>query len=57
MKYTWLNLQLLLHFRGIHRPRNSGPLEGNIKRVKLIKRQMFGRAKIHPLRKRVLPAS
>ena len=32
-------------------------MEGNINRVKLIKRQMFGRAKFDLLRKRVLLAS
>jgi hypothetical protein len=32
-------------------------VEGNINRVKLIKRQMFGRAKFDLLRKRVLLAS
>ena len=35
---------------------SSGPVEGNINRVKLIKRQMFGRAKFDLLRKRVLLA-
>ena len=33
---------------------SSGPVEGNINRLKLIKRQMFGRAKFDLLRKRVL---
>jgi transposase len=36
---------------------SSGPVEGNINRVKLIKRQMFGRANFDLLRKRVLLAS
>ncbi len=36
---------------------SSGPVEGNINRVKLIKRQMYGRAKFDLLRKRVLLAS
>ncbi len=36
---------------------SSGPVEGNVNRVKLIKRQMFGRAKFDLLRKRVLLAS
>jgi transposase len=35
---------------------SSGPVEGNINRLKLIKRQMFGRAKFDLLRKRVLLA-
>jgi transposase len=33
---------------------SSGPVEGNINRVKMIKRQMYGRAKLDLLRKRVL---
>ena len=36
---------------------SSGPVEGNINRVKLSKRQMFGRGKFDLLRKRVLLAS
>ena len=36
---------------------SSGPVEGNINRVKLIKRQMFGRGNFELLRKRVLLAS
>jgi len=36
---------------------SSGPVEGNINRLKLIKRTMFGRAKFDLLRKRVLLAS
>jgi transposase len=48
----WLAVQagLTVHW-------SSGPVEGNINRVKLIKRQMFGRAKFDLLRKRVLLAS
>ena len=33
---------------------NSGPVEGNVNRIKTIKRQMYGRAKLDLLRKRVL---
>jgi transposase len=33
---------------------SSGPVEGNINRVKTIKRRMYGRAKLDLLRKRVL---
>jgi transposase len=33
---------------------SSGAVEGNINRVKMIKRQMYGRAKLDLLRKRVL---
>jgi transposase len=33
---------------------NSGPVEGTVNRIKMIKRQMFGRAKFDLLRKRIL---
>ena len=36
---------------------SSGPVEGNINRLKPIKRQMYGRARFDLLRKRVLLAS
>jgi len=36
---------------------SSGPVEGNINRLKLIKRQMYGRGGFNLLRKRVLLAS
>ena len=32
----------------------SGPVEGRVNHIKMIKRQMFGRAKVPLLRKRVL---
>lgn len=32
---------------------NSGPVEGHVNRIKMLKRQMFGRAKLDLLRKRV----
>lgn len=35
---------------------SSGPVEGNINRIKMIKRQMYGRAKFDLLRKRILLA-
>ncbi|MEU5853178.1 hypothetical protein [Saccharopolyspora shandongensis] len=35
-------------------PYNSGPVEGHVNRRKMIKRQMFGRAKPDLLRKRIL---
>jgi transposase len=35
---------------------NSGPVEGHVNRIKMIKRQMYGRAKPDLLRKRVLLA-
>jgi len=36
---------------------NSGPVEGNVNKVKVTKRQMFGRARFDLLRKRVLLAN
>jgi transposase len=36
---------------------NSGPVEGHVNRVKMIKRQMYGRANFDLLRKRVLLAN
>lgn len=38
-------------------PWSNGPVEGQITRVKFLKRQMFGRAKLDLLRRRVLPAA
>ena len=35
-------------------PWSNGPTEGNINRLKLLKRQMYGRAKLDLLRQRVL---
>jgi transposase len=39
---------------GLTLPWSSGPVEGNINRLKMLKRQMFGRASLDLLRKRVL---
>jgi len=39
---------------GLTLPYSSGPVEGNINRLKMLKRQMFGRASLQLLRKRVL---
>jgi transposase len=36
---------------------NSGPVEGNVNRIKTIKRQMYGRASFDLLRKRILLAA
>ncbi len=36
---------------------SNGPVEGAVNRLKMIKRQMFGRAKFDLLRRRVLPAT
>lgn len=39
---------------GLSLPYSSGACEGNVNRLKMLKRQMFGRAKLDLLRKRVL---
>jgi transposase len=39
---------------GLTLPYSSGPTEGNVNRVKAIKRQMYGRANLDLLRKRVI---
>ncbi|MEV4130104.1 transposase [Nocardia sp. NPDC049707] len=39
---------------GLTLPWSSGPVEGHVNRIKMIKRQMFGRAKPDLLRKRIL---
>jgi transposase len=35
----------------------SGPVEGTVNRIKMIKRQMYGRAKFDVRRKRILIAA
>jgi transposase len=42
---------------GLTLPYSSGPVEGNVNRIKMIKRQMYGRAGFTLLRKRVLLAA
>jgi transposase len=42
---------------GLTLPWNSGPVEGAVTRIKLLKRQCFGRSKFDLLRKRILLAS
>jgi hypothetical protein len=42
---------------GLSMTHNSGAVEGNVNRIKMIKRQMYGRAKFDLLRKRVLLAT
>ena len=42
---------------GLTLPHNSGAVEGNINRIKMIKRQMYGRANFDLLRKRILHAA
>jgi transposase len=39
---------------GLTLPWNNGPTEGHVNRLKLIKRSMYGRAKFHLLKQRVL---
>ncbi|MFJ5901140.1 transposase [Streptomyces sp. NPDC093064] len=41
---------------GLTLPWNSGVVEGHVNRIKMLKRQMFGRACFRLLRKRVLLA-
>jgi transposase len=41
---------------GLTLPYSSGPVEGNVNRIKMLKRQMYGRAGFDLLRKRVLLA-
>jgi transposase len=42
---------------GLSLPFSSGPVEGNVNRIKMLKRQMYGRASFDLLRKRVLLAA
>lgn len=42
---------------GLSLPSSSGPVEGNANRIKMLKRQMYGRAGFDLLRKRVLMSS
>ena len=42
---------------GLTLPHSSGPVEGNVNRIKMIKRQMYGRASFDLLRKRVILAA
>ncbi|MEU8679471.1 hypothetical protein [Streptomyces sp. NPDC048560] len=39
---------------GLSQPWNSGVVEGHVNRIKMLERQMFGRAGFELLRKRVL---
>jgi len=41
---------------GLTLPWNSGVVEGHVNRIKMLKRQMFGRAGFELLRKRILLA-
>jgi hypothetical protein len=42
---------------GLILPHSSGAIEGNVNRIKMIKRQMYGRASFDLLRKRVILAA
>lgn len=42
---------------GLNLPPNSGAVEGNVNRIKMIKRQMYSRTSFDLLRKRILLAS
>jgi transposase len=42
---------------GLTLPYSSGAVEGNVNRIKTLKRQMYGRARFDLLRKRVLLAT
>ncbi len=44
-------------FTGLTLPWSNGPLEGHVNRLKLMKRSMYGRAKLHLLRQRVLKSA
>jgi transposase len=39
----------------VSEPWSNGPVEGQLNRLKMLKRQMYGRASIEPLRARLLP--
>jgi transposase len=41
---------------GLSLPFSSGPVEGNVNRIKMLKRQVYGRAGFDLLRQRVLSA-
>ncbi|MEU8820450.1 ISL3 family transposase [Actinoplanes sp. NPDC048796] len=54
---TGLTSDLAADTAGLTLPHSSGPVEGNVNRIKMIKRQMYGRAGFDLLRKRVLLAA
>ncbi len=53
---TGLTADLAAVTAGLSLPFSSGPVEGNVNRIKMLKRQMYGRAGFDLLRKRVLLA-
>ena len=42
---------------GVTLPWSNGPVEGHINRLKMLKRQMFGRARLELLQRRFMPAA
>ena len=53
---TGLTADLAAVTAGLSLPFSSGSVEGNVNRIKMIKRQMYGRAGFDLLRKRILLA-
>ena len=53
---TGLNRDYRAVLNGLTLPYSSGKVEGNVNRIKMLKRQMYGRARFDLLRKRVLLA-
>jgi transposase len=51
-----LQQDLLAVEAAVQQPWSNGPVEGQINRLKLLKRQMYGRAGVELLRARLLPA-
>lgn len=48
------DIEIVRVIAGLTLPWSSGVVEGHVNRIKMLKRQMFGRAGFHLLRKRVL---
>jgi transposase len=51
---TGIQRDLTAVTNGLTLPHNSGPVEGHVNRIKMLKRTMFGRANFDLLRKRIL---
>ncbi|GIF09951.1 hypothetical protein Asi03nite_74890 [Actinoplanes siamensis] len=49
-----LNADLAAVTAGLNLPFSSGPVEGNVNRIKMTERQMYGRPGFDLLRKRIL---
>jgi transposase len=54
---TGLKQDHIAVLNGLTLPHSSGAVEGNVNRIKMIKRQMYGRASFDLLRKRVITAA